>query len=180
MYCSDRDQPAVQFRDSGQGWLTYTVSCSPVGLPPVSRRDLDHAWDAARSAAIAGEWGVVRGFRFVDAGREPLTIALADRDALCWAGAVDRRLGLKTRYGISVLLRLLALVKLIASASWSHPLCRLSRDGADLDPALLAVAATEPLNEYGQFDELRFKARLSGSLLSPVPAPYRPISGATV
>ena len=180
MPTSDHDLSGVQFRLSGEGWLTYTVGCSPAALPPVSRRDLDHAWDAARSAAIAGEWGALRGFRFTEAGGEPLGIALADRDARCWAAAVDSRVGLKSRYGISVLLRLLALVNLIASASWSHPLCRFSRDGADLDPALLAVAATEPLNDAGQFDELTFKARLSGALLTQVPAPYGPMSGAMV
>ncbi|HKM64222.1 MAG TPA: hypothetical protein VJY39_17205 [Acidisphaera sp.] len=179
MRSSDTDRPGVQLRISGDGWLTYAVGCGPAALPPVSCRDLDSAWNAARHAALAGEWGVVRGFRFAEADGEPVDIALADRDALCWARAVDSRLGLQSRYGISVLLRLLALVNLIASASWSHPLCRFSRDGADLDPNLLAAAATEPLNATGQFDERAFRARLSRALLPHAPASIAPMTGAT-
>jgi hypothetical protein len=162
---------------SGEGWLTYTVGCAPAALPPVSRRDLDAAWHAARQAALAGEWGAIRGFSFAEPDGETLDIALADRDACCWARAVDSRVGLQSRYGVSVLLRLLALVSLIASASWSRPLCRLSRDGADLDPSLLAAAASEPLNEAGQFDELAFRARLAPALLPPARAPFAPLAG---
>jgi hypothetical protein len=172
------DRPAVQIRISGEGWLTYMVGCAPTSLPPVSRRDLDGAWHAARLAAIAGEWGAIRGFRFAQNDGGALDIALADPDACCWAGAVDSRLGLQSRYGISVLLRLLALVDLIARASWSRPLCRFGRDGADLDPSLLAAAATEPLNEAGQFDESAFRSRLSRNLLTQRQAGFGPLSGA--
>lgn len=179
MRSSDTDRPGVQLRVSGEGWLTYAVGCGLAALPPVSCRDLDSAWNAARHAALSGEWGAVRGFRFAEADGEPVDIALADRDACCWAGAVDSRVGLQSRYGISVLLRLLALVNLIASASWSHPLCQFSRDGADLDPSLLAAAATEPLNGAGQFDEAAFRARLSRALLSHTPPPTGPMTGAT-
>jgi hypothetical protein len=165
MRSTDSDQQGVQLRVSGDGWLTYAVGCAPDALPPVSRRDLDSAWNAARHAALAGEWGAVRGFRFADPDGHSLDIALADRDAQCWAGAVDSRVGLRSRYGISLLLRLLALVNLIASASWSRQFLRFCRDGADLDPSLLSAAATEPLNAAAQFDECAFRSRLSQALL---------------
>ena len=60
------------------------------------------------------------------------------RDARCWAGAVDRTVGLGTSYGLALCLRLLALVDLLARARWAIPLFRLERDGADLHPSSAA------------------------------------------
>ena len=61
-------------------------------------------------------WGAVRGFRFRRPDGSYTDLALADRDARCWAGAVDRTAGLTSSYGLSLCLRLLALVDLLARA----------------------------------------------------------------
>ncbi len=64
-------------------------------------------------------------------------LALADRDACCWADAVDGTIGLRNSYGLAVCLRLLALVDLLARVRWADSLCLLRRDGAELHPSLL-------------------------------------------
>lgn len=143
------------------GFLTYAVDLAPEDLPPVRGRDLERAWYAAREAAIASDWGVSRGFRFRRADGSFVDLALADRDAACWAGAVDGTVGLSSSYGLSLCLRLLALIDLLARADWAARLCRLARDGAELEPELLAAAATAPLNADLRFDEGWFRARLA-------------------
>ncbi len=128
-------------------------------------------WYAARDAAIGSVWGAMRGFRFRRADGSTTDLALADRDALCWASAVDRTVGMGTCYGLSLCLRLLALVDLLARAPWAAPLFRLARDGAELDPALLRAAAIVPLTEEGRFDEKLFRARIPPLVLeAPRPA----------
>src|SRR5262249_4509532 len=95
------------------GSLTYAVELAPEDLPPVHRRDLERAWYAAREAALAERWGVARFFRFRRPDGTFGDLALADPDACCWAGAVDGTMGLRNSYGLSVCLRLLALVDLL-------------------------------------------------------------------
>lgn len=97
-------------------------------------------------------------------------LALADPDACCWAAAVDATVGMHTGYGLSVCLRLLALVDLLARAHWARPLFRLTGTGAELDPALLRTAAITPLNPQARFDEAPFRALLAGRLAAPSPA----------
>jgi hypothetical protein len=143
------------------GALSYLVDAPPEALPPVRGRDLERAWYAARDAAMAASWGVRRGFRFLRADGSFTDLALADRDACCWAAAVDQIAGLTSSYGLSLCLRLLALVDLLARASWAAPLCRLERDGADLHPSLLRAAASTPLTAEARFDEGGFRARLT-------------------
>jgi hypothetical protein len=63
--------------------------------------------------------------------------------------------------GMSLCLRLLALVDLLAHASWVRPLVRLARDGAEFHPALLRAAASQPLTHEARFDEAGFRLRLS-------------------
>lgn len=130
-------------------------------------RDLERAWYAAREAAIAADWGVTRGFRFRGADGSVVDLALADRDAACWAGAVDGTVGLSSSYGLSVCLRLLALVDLLARADWAAPFCRLEPDGAELDGTLLRAAAAAPLNADLRFEEAPFRARLDRPALAP-------------
>ncbi len=153
--------PPIRVGAAPDGSLTYLVGLPPEALPPVSRRELERAWYAARRAALAEQWGAVRIFRFIrpDGGHSDLV--LADRDASCWAGALDRLYGMGTRHGLSLCLRLLALIDLLAQAPWAVPLLRLARDGAEPDPALLRAAATEPLTQEARFDETRFRARLT-------------------
>ena len=70
-------------------------------------------------------------------------------------GAVDGTVGLRNSYGLSVCLRLLALVDLLARVRWADSLCLLRRDGADLHPSLLGAAASTPLTAEARFDEIR-------------------------
>ncbi len=155
------------------GGLIYTVDMVPEALPPVSNRDLSSAWVAARDAADASAWGVPRGFRFRRATRslgeddaddrpsDTLSdVILADADAACWADAVDRRFGLATSYGLSLCLRLLALVELLSRTRRLVRFCSFQPDGAELHPALLSLAARAPLKADLRFDESHFHAAL--------------------
>jgi hypothetical protein len=152
--------PSVHVGVAPDGSLTYLVDLPPEELPPVHRRDLERAWHAARDAALAQRWGVARGFRFRRGDGSCADLALADRDACCWAGAVDITLGLRSSYGLSVCLRLLALVELLARVRWADGLRRLARDGAELHPVLLRAAASTPLSQDARFDETSFRSRL--------------------
>ncbi len=143
------------------GSLTYLVDLPPEHLPPVHRRDLERAWHAARDAALAQRWGTVRGFRFRRSDGSYADLALADRDACCWADAVDITVGMRNSYGLSVCLRLLALVDLLTRVRWADSLCLLERDGAELHPSLLRAAATAPLTADARFDETGFRGRLA-------------------
>jgi hypothetical protein len=157
---------AVRVARGPDGLLTYLVDHAPDELPQVRARDLERAWYAAREAAIAADWGAARGFRFRRADGSTFDLALADRDAACWAGAVDGTVGLSSSYGLSVCLRLLALVDLLARARWAAPFCRLAPDGAELDLLLLRAAATAPLNPDLRFEEAGFRTRLDRPALA--------------
>ena len=62
MEAQDNIRP-IRVGAAADGSLTYLVDLSPEALPPVTRRDLERAWYAARRAALAGQWGAVRVFR---------------------------------------------------------------------------------------------------------------------
>jgi hypothetical protein len=154
------NHPFIHVGPGPDGSLTYLVAGSPEQLPPVHRRDLERAWDAARDGALAQRWGVVRFFRFQRRDGSYGDLALADRDACCWAGAVDATIGLRNSYGLSVCLRLLALVDLLTRVRWADAFCLLQRDGAELHPSLLRAAASAPLTAEARFDEICFRGRL--------------------
>lgn len=154
------------------GALTYLVDLPPEALPPVRGRDLAAAWDAARDAASDAAWGAARLFRFRRPDGSVTDLALSDEDARCWAGAVDGTVGIGTSYGLSLCLRLLALVDLLARASWIAGWFKVGRTGTALHPSLLDAAATAQLTAEARFDETGFRARLGG-----LPAPHSP--GAT-
>jgi hypothetical protein len=61
---------------------------------------------------------------------------------------------------LSIFLRLLALVDLLARATWTTGFVRLARDGADLHPLLLRAAASVQLTVDARFDAEAFRARL--------------------
>jgi hypothetical protein len=143
------------------GLLTYLIDLPPEALPSVCKRDLERAWYAAREAAIAERQGAVRGFRFNRPDGSHTDLALADRDARCWVGAVDRTVGIANATGLSLCLRLLALIDLLARAPWARSLFHLARDGAEFHPALLRAAASQPLTRDARFDEAGFQVRLS-------------------
>jgi hypothetical protein len=168
--------PRVQVGAGPDGTLTYLVDVPPEALPPVLGRDLERAWYAARDAALAQSWGAIRGFRFRRPDGSHTDLALADRDARCWAGAIDGTIGIGTGYGLSLCLRLLALIDLLARVDWALPLLHLERDGAELHPSLLRTAATAPLTQEARFDEVRFRTSLPPFLLAPAAA--SPLNGA--
>jgi len=153
--------PSIRVGTSPDGSVTYLVALPPEALPPVGKRDLELAWHTARRAALQQHWGVIRGFRFNRPDGTHTDLALADPDAACWVGAIDLSVGLGTNHGLSLCLRLLALIELLAHARWARPLFTLNRGGADLHPALLRTAATLPLTREARFDEAGFRARLT-------------------
>jgi len=145
---------------AADGTVTYLVALPPEALPPVRGRDLAAAWDAARAAALGRIAGAARGFWFRRRDGTCSHLALADADARCWADAVDRTVGIGTRYGLSLCLRLLALIELLMRAPWADGWVAFAPDGADLHPALVSAAATLPLSADARFDEAGFCARL--------------------
>ncbi len=151
----------VEVVAQADGALTYYVDHRPAALPAVRGRDLQAAWETAREAARRGAWSGARGFRFrrEDGGWSEL--ALLDADAQCWAGAVDRAIGMQTGYGLSVCLRLLALIELLGRARWAAGLVQFGGRGAELHPALLRLAAETPLADDARFDEGGLRARLA-------------------
>lgn len=154
------EAPTIEIRHSREGALTYWVSVPPDALPPVRGRDIAAVWEAARDAAADALWGDARLFRFHRQDGSTLDLALSDEDARCWAGAVDEVVGMQSSYGLSLCLRLLALVDLLGRAAWLSALCQIGRTGATLHPSLLQAAATLKLTPEARFDETQFRARL--------------------
>lgn len=148
----------------GRGTLRYEVALPPERLPGVSSRDLVAAWEAAREAAAAEAWGEPRAvcFRRADGGVTELLIA--DEDARAWAAAVDEAIGLESLHGMAVCFRLLALIEVMATAPWARGLFSISRDGAEIHPALLGAAARIPLAADARFDHAALRAMLARSL----------------
>ena len=151
---------SIELGAASDGTLTYQIDHAASELPPVRGRDILAAWEMAREAARSAAWDTARAFRFRSQQSGWTDLTLDDRDAQCWAGAVDRSLGLQTGYGLSVCLRLLALVDLIARSPWLSQLAPLGQCGADPHPALLRLAAEAALTDDARFDETRFYARL--------------------
>jgi hypothetical protein len=160
---TSRDMHGGTIRVGGgpDGLVTYLINLPPEELPSVCKRDLERAWYAAREAALAERQGAVLGFRFYRPDGSHTDLALADRDARCWVGAIDRTVGITTAPGMSLCLRLLALIDLLAHAPWARSLFHLARDGAEFHPALLRTAASQPLTKEARFDEAGFRARLA-------------------
>jgi len=172
--------PIRILRDA-HGGLTYLVDALPEDLPPVLKRDVELAWDSAHRAAQSGRWGVLRGFRFQRIGdtAPPRDLLLADIHAASWAEAVDSMVGLRSLYGLSLCLRLLALVDLLAHACWADGLYRMHRGEAEMDIRLLRLAATARLTSQAGFDAAAFRAILCPpSLAAPQPAAAR-LTGAS-
>jgi hypothetical protein len=156
----------IQVAATADGTLTYLVALPPEDLPAVRARDLDAAWHRARAAAIGAQWGALRLFRFRRADGSHTDLALADPDAACWAAAADTVAPLAGAYGLSLCLRLLALVALMARTPWARPWFTLRRDGADIAPALLAAAAQAPLTREALFDPDALRAKLARGALT--------------
>ena len=166
---SGKADAAIQVAETSYGLVTYLVSDAPEALPPVSARDLERAWHQAREAAIAAQDGPARLFRFT-VGRESVAdLALVDTDARCWAAAVDAARGIDNLAGLSVCLRLLALVELITRARWAAAHVNILPDGAEIGGALLRAAATTPLTREANFDEHSLQARVISGIVTHDP-----------
>jgi hypothetical protein len=141
----------------------YAIPFAPEATPAVPPRSLLRAWDTAREAATADLHGPPRAFRFRGHnGDDPaLDLLLEDRDACCWAEALDRRFGLDHAEGLAILLRLLALLEVMGRAPWMRGLFDIGREGTVLHPDLLSAAATQPLDGAARFDEEGLRHRLA-------------------
>jgi hypothetical protein len=153
----------------------HTLNFSPEELPAVLPKDLRRAWRVAHIGAEVGlavAPGDIAGVIFrrrAGGGRaaDETRFLFSDIDGACWAAAVDRRFGLHTVQGVSLLFRLLALIELMSDAPWLRPFFSLSRaDGALLDAKLVAVAAAEPLSAQALFEPRAFK-RAMGLTATP-------------
>jgi hypothetical protein len=160
------------------GAIAYLVPVSPERLPAVPPGDLLRAWNIARHGAVERLWGVPRFLRFAPQGeREPTEIAISDPDAGAWTEAIDRAFGLESLMGLSLCLRLLALVEVLTRAARLEPFFDVTPAGVDLHPSLLAAAAALPLNLDARFDEavlmerLPFRAPSEGGVPSPTRHP---------
>jgi hypothetical protein len=143
------------------GAIAYLVPVAPERLPAVSPGDLLRAWNVARRGAVERLWGTPRFLRFAQQnGREPTEIAIADPDAGAWTEAIDRAFGLETLTGLSLCLRLLALVEILTRAVRLEPFFDVTPAGVDLHPSLLAAAAASPLDPAARFDEAVLMERL--------------------
>ena len=143
------------------GAIAYLVPVSPERLPVVSPGHLLRAWNVARHGAVQRQWGAPRFLRFAQgSGKEPTEIAIADPDAGAWAEAIDRAFGLDTLTGLSLCLRLLALVEVLTRAARLEPFFDVTPAGVDLHPSLLAAAAALPLDPAARFDEAGLMGRL--------------------
>ncbi len=155
---------AIRTEYGPSGEILHLVPHLPGALPAVTKRDLERAWDVAREAALspAAKCGAApaHGFRFSPPAAPPLDLVLHDQDAASWAGAIDRLADLSTAHGVSLFLRLLALVELMGSAAWSRAWFQFSRGGVKFHPALLQAAALTPLTETGGFAETALRALL--------------------
>jgi hypothetical protein len=140
------------------GEVLHSLAWLPDRLPPVTKRDMERAWDAARAESTVA--APLRGFRFARPEGAPVELYLNDPDASAWAGAVDRAADLSTTHGVSLCLRLLALVDAMGRLDWLRGWFSFAPGGAEIKPALLQAAALAPLNEAGGFDETALRALL--------------------
>lgn len=152
-------KPEIGVAWEPDGALLYAVPFAPENLPTVPPRALLAAWDTARQGAAAHLQGPERRLCF--ATTEPVELLLSDPDARCWAEAIDGASDLSTRAGLSVFLRLLALVDAMGRWSWLHDLFALESGGTVLHPALLAAAADLPLDRAARLDEGTLRRRLA-------------------
>jgi hypothetical protein len=157
-------EPLIRVAEDAGGALAYAIPCPPESLPAVRPDALLAAWQAARAGAAAGRWGPPRTLLFLRDGGEPTVLAIADRDARCWAEAVDRGADLGTLPGLALCLRLLALVEVMSRAGWLAGMFDVTPEGIELHPALLHAAAAMPLDAAARFDAEALRRLLSRGL----------------
>ena len=161
----------IQVAEDATGAIAYAVPCPPEHLPPVTPAALLAAWEAARTGARAGTWGPPRHLLFRRADGGVTRLAIADPDARAWAEAVDRGgADLGTLPGLSLCLRLLALVDGMARFGFLAGMFDVTVEGIDLHPALLRAAASMPLDHGARFDAEALRRLLSRGLPARAPA----------
>lgn len=158
----------VEYGAAADGTLIYRIRHAPSELPAVRGRDILAAWDGASDAAIAGARGARRRFQFCYPEGGVVSLAVTDRDARCWAAASDRLIGMHTSYGVSVFLRLLALIDLLARWPGLRGL-RDVRRAIERNPLLLRLAAEACLTDEAGFDETGFRPLLPGGTVPDQP-----------
>jgi len=154
----------IRVAEDASGALAYAIPFPPETVPAVRPEALLAAWQAARIAAFAGHWGPPRTLMFLREEGDPVVLAIADRDARCWAEAVDRGADLASLPGLAVCLRLLALVEVMARATWLAGMFDVTAEGVDLHPALLRAASAMPLDGSARFDAEALRRLLSRGL----------------
>jgi len=138
---------------AGADGIAYFVSAPPAALPSVSKRDLEQAWEAAQTLLADPPARI-----FIFPGAEaPIELQLNDPDADAWAAAVDRAIGLDSAHGISVCLRLIALIGGLAQFGWAR---EWFGPKMSVRAELLTAASLAPLTEAGGFDETALRALL--------------------
>ena len=157
----------IALGEAADGALLYRIGFPPAALPAVLPRDLERAWRAAGEAARRAAEGPRRRLVFA-AGTGALSLELCDRDARCWAEASDRLAALSSRYGLSLCLRLLALIDLLARSGRASPLLAVGPAGPGPTQALLREAARAPLTDAAGFTDPGLQRRLGAA---PRPAP---------
>jgi hypothetical protein len=151
----------LRSQTTADGKIFRLIPSLPAGLPAVTKRDLEQAWEAANAAASSPSVPpITHGFRFSNGAAAPLDFVLTDRDAASWAGGIDAIADLSTIHGVSVCLRLMALVELMSRAAWTRRWFTLTRAGLTFHPALLTAAALTPLTQTGGFAETALRALL--------------------
>jgi hypothetical protein len=138
------------------GEVVHRLARPPSALPSVTKRDLEQAWELAQTVDTPAP--PARKFSFATV--PPVELWVQDKDAAAWVAAVEGCVGLGTPHGVSVCLRLLGLVALMAEARWAQAWFVLGRGGAEIRSELLQAAALAPLNESGGFDETTLRALL--------------------
>jgi hypothetical protein len=160
----------IRVAEDAAGGLAYAIPCPPETLPAVRPEALLAAWRAAHEGAASGRWGPPRTLMFHRQDAEPTVLAIADRDARCWAEAVDRGADLGTLGGLAVCLRLLALVEVMGRAGWLAGMFDVTAQGVELHPSLLRAAATMPLDGAARFDAEALRRLLSRGIAARAPA----------
>lgn len=146
----------VQVRHGG-GTITYVVSAAPDALSPVTQRDLARAWDAARRSTSRARPPC--RLRFEGGDGSSTEFAVVDSAARKWADAVEEVASLRTFYGLSLLVRLLAL----SAELLPHTGSGTSRRNHVPDPgrAVLRAAAGARLTPFGGFDATSWRTLLA-------------------
>lgn len=151
------------------GAALHLVPLAPERLPKLVGRDLERAWHAAHHYAHRAtrtqrqHAAPPRAFRFATGA----TLTLTDADAQLWASAVDASADLATAYGISLCLRLLSLIALIAHADWCAPHVQFCGDGCPVDASLLKAASLATLTPEGALDPAAVQNLLSPHFTAP-------------